>query len=263
MESVASNKAISTLCTGVIFCGGRATRLQDYLHGTAKALVLLESRPYLHSLLLRLRDAGLREVVLCVSPFTRDIVELVRGGRDYGLSVRYSFDSGMRENGDALWQARHQIHTPLAICINGDTIFDIDLKELIHTQLRHETIATLVASDRIDQPHPGAIEISPDGRVVDLHEWAQDLQLGVAKPPFSNTYSNSGVYVFDMRRLEKNWSDEDKVGKIEQRLLRSLAVKRSLFAMKNGDRYLLDIGTPERLMTARSQLTSISQFLAV
>lgn len=263
MESAGSPKILSTLCTAVIFCGGRATRLQEYLHGQAKALVLLERRPYLHSLLLRLREAGLTEVVLCVSPFTLSIVDAVRGGREYGLNIRYSFDSGTRENADALWQARHQIHTPLAICINGDTIFDVDFNELIRLHLRHESIATLVASNRMDQPHPAGIEVALDGSVVDLHEWAQDHQIDVVQTPLSNTYANSGIYVFAARRLEKIWPREQRVGKIEQGLLRNLAAKKQLRVMNNGDRYLLDIGTPDRLMTARSQIGLISRVLPV
>jgi NDP-sugar pyrophosphorylase family protein len=79
----------------------------------------------------------------------------------------------------------------------------------------------------------------------------------------SKTYSNSGVYVFNMGSLEKCWLDEHKVGKLEQGLLRSLAARKDLTALDNGDRYLLDIGTPERLMTARSQINSISRVFAV
>lgn len=263
MESVGPSQGLSSLCTAVVFCGGRATRLRDQLRGAPKALLLLDTRPYLHSLLLCIRDAGLKDVVLCVSPFTQNIIDVIRGGNEYGLKVRYSLDSGTRENADALWQARTQIHTPLAVCINGDTIFNIDFAKLIQTHVRSGATATLVASEREDQPHPHGLEVSSDGKVVDLHEWAQDAGFPILRSPSSRSFSNSGVYVFDMARLEKDWPEADRAGKIEQGLLRGLAAKRDLIAMKNGDRYLLDIGTPERLLTARSQIDSISQVFAL
>lgn len=263
MENVGTSESLARLCTAVVFCGGRATRLQDHLRGTAKALVLLERRPYLHSLLLSIRNAGLKQVILCISPFTRDIIELVRGGREYGLRVQYSLDSGMRENADALWQARRKIHSPLAICINGDTIFDVDFHVLIETHLRRKVIATLVASDRMDQPHPGGVELTYEGKVVDLHEWAQDHQLAIDRSSVSTACSNSGIYIFDIQALKTVWSDTDKAGRIEQGLLRSLARKGQLAALRNADRYLLDLGTPERLKSARSQLDLISHFFAI
>ena len=102
MKSPGPTQQLSRLCTAVVFCGGRATRLQGHLRGNPKALVLLDRRPYLHSLLHRFCDAGLKQVVLCVSPFTTDIIKLIRGGSEYGLRVRYSIDSGLRENADAL-----------------------------------------------------------------------------------------------------------------------------------------------------------------
>jgi NDP-sugar pyrophosphorylase family protein len=263
VENVRLNSALSQLCTAVVFCGGRATRLRDQLRGGSKALVLLDSRPYLHSLLLRIREAGLKEVVLCVSAFTADISELVRSGSEYGLNVRYSFDSGLLENADALWQARSQIRTPLAICVNGDTIFDVNFSDLIRTHCRSEAVGTLVASERLDQPHPGGVSVAANGKVVDLHEWAQDRKVSFSIPESAKAYSNSGIYVLDMQRLLEDWSREDRIGKIEQGLLRSLAAKNKLGALKNGDRYLLDIGTPERLMTARTQLPSIARVFPV
>lgn len=263
MKNAGPTQEISRLCTAVVFCGGRATRLQGHLRGKPKALVLLDRRPYLHSLLYRLRDAGLKQVVLCVSPFTTDIIKQVRGGSEYGLRVRYSVDSGLRENADALWRARNLVHTSLAICINGDTIFDINFTELIQRHMQCGTVATVVASEREDQPHPGGIEVSPDNIVEDLNEWAQDRQIRIIRSPFSRSYSNSGVYVFDMARLMKDWTIEDRAGKIEQGLLRTLAARRRVSAMLNGNRYLLDLGMPERLMMARSQLGSIARVLAI
>lgn len=250
-------------CTAVVFCGGRATRLQSQLSGRAKALVTLDRNPYLYGLLNQLHDAGLKEVILCVSPFTEDIIEDVRGGRAFGLEIRYSLDTGLHENASALWHCHARLRTPLALCINGDTIVDVDFRQLLRAHIRSGAACTLVASDRMDQPHPGAVEVDAGGKVIDLHEWAQDRQVEVRAYRSSRFYTNSGVYVFNVAALGSRCAPEDRTGKIEQGLLRSLAKSGGLFAFSNGSRYLLDLGTPHRLSTARSQLSSISQFFTV
>lgn len=250
-------------CAAVVFCGGRGTRLRSRLSGRSKALVLLDRRPYLYGLLAQLRDAGLREVILCVSPFTKDIIEEVRGGGEFGLEVRYSPDTGLHENASALWHSLAHLRTPLALCINGDTVVDVDYRRLLGAHLRSGAVGTLVASERADQPHPGAVEVAPGGKVRDLHEWAQDRGIAVTAGGLSRFYSNSGVYVFDVAALARLWLAECRTGKIEQGLLRDLAKRDNLFAFENGGRYLLDLGTPERLSAARSQLGSISQFFNV
>jgi NDP-sugar pyrophosphorylase family protein len=256
------NRELSRLCTAVIFCGGRATRLHDQLKGSPKALAVLHHQPYLFSLLKQIASAGLKEVVLCVSPFTKEIITTIRGGRQFGLNVQYSIDSGLQENANALWHARSFIYTPFAIGINGDTIFNVNFEELFRAHVRNKAIATLVASARTDQPHAGALEVSSDGTVVDLHEWLHGRKVFIEKSQFSRRYSNTGVYLFEADWLKRPWLPEHRSGKLEEGLLRSLASERKLHAFQNGSKFLLDIGTPERLGIARSANAEVFRFVA-
>ena len=79
-------------CCAVIFCGGHATRVQSVLDGLPKALIPLDKTPYLDGLLKILRVAGVKKVVLCVSPFTNLISKYVGNGSRFNLDVRYSVD---------------------------------------------------------------------------------------------------------------------------------------------------------------------------
>src|SRR5687768_11706549 len=94
-----------SVCTAVVFCGGRGTRLQPILQGKPKALVEVADRPYLDGLLRSLRKAGVRRVVLCISGPTLAIAGQIGDGGRYGLRVRYTLDSGDVENAGALWSA--------------------------------------------------------------------------------------------------------------------------------------------------------------
>lgn len=255
-----SNDFFAEQCTTVIFCGGKASRLQKVLKGAPKALVNLHSRPYLDGLLKLLNKQGFREVVLCVSPATTKIIDQIGNGAEYSLHVQYSLDSGLLENADALWRATSLTHTPLLLCINGDTLINIDFGQLLRAHIISNAIGTLVTSTRTDQPHPGAVEVKIDGWVKDIHEEEQDTGKIITPTPSSVWLSNSGVYVFDFHRLLPHWPSELQIGKIEEGLLRKLARDQVLWSYNNSDKYLLDIGTQDRLLRARDTLSDIARF---
>lgn len=246
----------------VIFCGGRATRLQSVLGRRSKSVVHLDKKPYLDHLLHFVSRQGIRCCVLCISPFASDVVSVVGDGANYGLIIRYSVDSGFVENAGALWHAKSLISCfPIIVCVNGDTIIDVDIHHLVMAHISVSALATLVASSRDDQPHPGAIEVGLDGWVQTIREDEQDKGLVIARTTGCRYYSNSGIYVFDRARLEKIWPQQFRVGKIEQGLLKHLASQRMLWAYDNAARFLLDFGTPDRLLEARQRLNEISKFL--
>ena len=75
-----------------ILAGGMATRLRPLTEKIPKALVEVAHRPFLEWQLKCLAGQGVREVVVCVGYLGKDIVEVVGDGRQFGLSVNYSFD---------------------------------------------------------------------------------------------------------------------------------------------------------------------------
>jgi len=247
-------------CCAVVFCGGRATRLRSILHGLPKALIPLGTTPYLEGLLTLFRLSGIKKAVLCISPLTSVIEKIIGNGSRFGLEIHYSTDSGSVENAGALWQALRLIDTPLMLCINGDTVVDVDFRQLVHAHLRSGAIGNLVGSMRDDQPHPKAIEVGLDGWVKGVYELEQDAGKSIKTASHSLWMANSGVYVFDRRTIHRFWPPHLRVGKLEQGLLRTLSNKRLLWAFPNGDRYLLDIGTEDRLEQMQSEVNIIGSF---
>ena len=254
---------VTNLCTAVIFCGGRATRLLPVIGKLPKALVKLDNMAYLDSLLFFLRAAGIVKVCLCISPFSRVIAGHIENGSRFSMRVSYSIDSGLVENAGALWSALPTIDSPLVLCVNGDTIVQVDITSLLHAHICNGALATLVGSTRLDQPHPGAVVVRPDGWVHDIYEKEQDEGFLPGSPLQMMRLSNCGVYVFDRCQLKRHWSPCYSIGKLEQGLLKSLAAKRLLWAYPNSDRYVLDLGTEERLANARASLNEISTFFPI
>lgn len=249
----------SSVCA-VVLCGGKATRLQSILHGTPKALVRLDRQTYLAGLLQLLRRWGIVEVILCISKVTLLIANEIGDGSKLGVYVKYAVDSGEVESSGALWNALPALYSPLLLCIYGDIVVDVDFRKLLNAHTHSGAAATLVGSTREDQPHPGGVEIGIDGWVREIHEAAQDRGELIIVSPTSIRLANSGVFVFDREAIKKAWPPEQRTGKLEQGLLRTLAAKRMLYAYQNGNRFLRDIGEPGRLAEVKKELARVMPF---
>lgn len=89
-----------------ILAGGLATRLLPITATIPKALLEVAGKPFIIHQLTRLRNNGVRRVVLCVAHLSEQIEEVVGDGQALGLDVVYSHDGGrLLGTGGALRQA--------------------------------------------------------------------------------------------------------------------------------------------------------------
>ena len=75
-----------------ILAGGLAVRLRPLTEDRPKALVEVAGEPFIAHQLRQLQGEGIREVVVCAGYLGEMIEQLVRDGRDFRLSVQYSYD---------------------------------------------------------------------------------------------------------------------------------------------------------------------------
>jgi glucose-1-phosphate thymidylyltransferase len=75
---------------GLVLSGGRGTRLRPLTHTAAKQLVPVGNRPILFHVLDNLKDAGIEQVGIVISPETGNAVrEAVGLGQLWGMKVEY------------------------------------------------------------------------------------------------------------------------------------------------------------------------------
>ncbi len=75
-----------------ILCGGLATRLRPVTETVPKSLISINGEPFIHYQLRYLYDQGIRDVVLCVGYLGHMIEDSIKGGKAFGLNVKYSYD---------------------------------------------------------------------------------------------------------------------------------------------------------------------------
>jgi NDP-sugar pyrophosphorylase family protein len=139
----------------IIPVGGKATRLLPMTAETSKACLRLLNRPLVEFSLLSLANQGIRHFIFGVKGYTnyRDLYDYFESG--YGFSVRYNIKPRIhikyQPNVDDLGSADsarinmdyYEVNTPV-FAVQGDNIFDINIKDLIRFHREKNSMMTIV-----------------------------------------------------------------------------------------------------------------------
>jgi MurNAc alpha-1-phosphate uridylyltransferase len=111
-----------------ILAGGLATRLWPITEGTPKSLVEVAGRPFVEHQLDLLREAGFRDVVLCVGHLGAQVQELLGDGSRLGVQLLYVEDGPeLLGTGGALRRALPLLGEAFLV-MYGDSYLDCDYR---------------------------------------------------------------------------------------------------------------------------------------
>jgi NDP-sugar pyrophosphorylase family protein len=113
-----------------ILAGGLATRLRPLTETVPKVLLEVAGKPFLEHQLARLREQGLKDVVLCVGFLGETIQEQYGDGRAQGIHISYSFDGPkLLGTGGAIRKALPLLGDAFFV-MYGDSYLTIDFAEV-------------------------------------------------------------------------------------------------------------------------------------
>lgn len=118
---------------GMIFAAGIGSRLRPITDTIPKALVEVGGMPMLQRTLMRMRDAGINDVVVNVHHHAPKIMEFLAANNDFGMEISVSDESDMLlDTGGGLLKAATLIGDADAVVLhNADIYTDIPLLPLI------------------------------------------------------------------------------------------------------------------------------------
>lgn len=109
-----------------ILAGGMATRLMPLTTNIPKALVEINSRPFIFHQIDLLKKSGLREIVLCTGHLEQQIRKAVTDGSRFGVRIQYSSDGDkLLGTGGAVQKALPLLSDPFFV-LYGDSYLPID-----------------------------------------------------------------------------------------------------------------------------------------
>jgi D-glycero-alpha-D-manno-heptose 1-phosphate guanylyltransferase len=201
-------------------------------------------RPFLEYLLLQLKKHEIDEVTLCVGYKANLIQSYFGTGDRWGMQVSYSYETDFLGTAGALKLAEDLIHEEVFFVMNGDSLFDIELRKLMHYHRNMKATATLALAHVDDTQRYGVVGMNESGRIVSFIEKREGKTVGLI---------NSGVYVFAREVL--NFIPGGQPVSLEQDILPGL-IGRDLYGLPLKG-YFVDIGVPADYMRLQSTPTQL------
>ena len=136
----------------MIFAAGLGTRLKHLTENTPKALVKVGEITLLEHVILKLKHAGIKEIIINVHHFYRQIIDFI-DEHDFGVEIYFSIeDDKLLDTGGGLKKASWFFDDNKPFFIhNVDIISDIDLQEMYDFHCNNNAIATLAVRNRATQ----------------------------------------------------------------------------------------------------------------
>jgi len=233
----------------VILAGGLGTRLRPVVESAPKALAKVGGRPFLEYLLAQLRANGFNRALICAG-FMADAIERHLGdGRRWGIELEYSVESEPRGTAGALKLAAPKLAGDRWLLMNGDSLFDIPLQELVDAHARRPSLVTIGLARVADAQRYGHVTLAPDGLIAAFAEKTDTHVPGLI---------NSGLYIIERPLLEL--IPADRPVSLEREVIPGL-VGRDVRGQPF-DGYFIDIGVPEDYDRAQRDVEAFDRLAA-
>jgi NDP-sugar pyrophosphorylase family protein len=193
----------------IIPVGGKATRLLPLTAETSKACLRILNRPLIEFSLLSLANQGIRNFIFGVKGYTnyRDLHDYFESG--FGFSARYGikprvhikYQPNIEDLGSAdsarINMEYYNVRDPV-FAVQGDNIFDVNLKELVEFHQKKGAIMTIALREVEDVEGYGIADINKDMRI------SKFVEKPAPKDAPSNL-ANTGLYMVspEIRKIFK------------------------------------------------------------
>jgi len=218
----------------VILCAGKGTRLMPLTENRPKPMIPIAGKPILEHIISKIEDF-VDNIYLIVKYKKEIIINHFKNHPKITFIEQKEIDG----TGYAVLMAKNYINDDFLV-INGDIIFDDDLKDIINYK-------NAIALTEVDNPENfGVVVLDDENNIIELQE--------KPKNPKSNLI-NAGIYKFekDIFDILENLKPSDR-GEVELTdAIKELIKDRTIKGIKlNG--YWNDIGRPWDLLDANAHL---------
>lgn len=227
----------------VVLCAGEGTRLRPLTHTSAKHLIPVANRPVIHYTLASLREAGIREIGVVVSPNVEEEFKTALGdGSEWNVHIEYVQQEHPKGLAHAVDCARGFVDDEPFLVYLGDNLLENGVVDLVEAFEQDPTSARLMLVE-VDEATSFGVARLEEGRIVELIEKPEE-------PP--SNLAVVGVYLFDrhifeaIRQIEPSWRGELEITDAIQRLIEAgHRVKPHLV-----EGWWKDVGRPEDMIDA-------------
>jgi mannose-1-phosphate guanylyltransferase len=151
----------------VILAAGLGTRMRPLTDRTAKPALPVLNEPLIVRTLRKLKRAGVSEVMINLHHRPDTIRAAIPEG-DLGLKIKYSRETAILGTGGALRKVRSWVGRDPLFVVNGDVIFDFDLKAMAACHRKTDALATLALKPNADPKKYKPVVTDRTGRILSI-----------------------------------------------------------------------------------------------
>jgi NDP-sugar pyrophosphorylase family protein len=236
----------------MVLAAGLGTRLRPLTNDRPKALVTVGGRTLLEITLARLREFGIREVIINLHHFADLVVDYLKSAGNFGMRIEFSREEPLLDTGGGLKQAAWFLQGNSGsagepfILHNVDVISTIDLGRLAQKHAESRALATLAVQERATSRHLlFDHELQLCGR-----RSAKESKPELVRPPSQQTVelAFTGIHMISPRIF--SLMTEEGVFPIVPAYLRMAGQGEKIQGFRADGYYWRDLGKPENLQLA-------------
>tara|TARA_B100000242_G_scaffold280973_1_gene240855 strand:- start:6861 stop:7526 length:666 start_codon:yes stop_codon:yes gene_type:complete len=127
-----------------ILAAGKGKRLKPITNNIPKPLIEIKGKPLLEWSLIKLRSAGVKEIIINLHYLGDQIVDYFGNGKKLDLKINYSFEKRLLGTGGALIQGKNFLNDSPFLLISGDLWTDYPFKRLLSKDLKNKAHLVLI-----------------------------------------------------------------------------------------------------------------------
>ena len=212
----------------MILAAGRGERMGKLTQNCPKPLLKVRGKCLIDWHLIKLCEAGFQDVVINVAYLSKQIIDFVGDGSNWGLNISISDEIEALETAGGIKKAiKHLGDEPFAV-INADIFSDYNYKNLKMISLQKKSMGHLVLVNNPEHNLKGDFGIMDDGILTMNSE---------------KLLTFSGIAIYD----PKFFSELTEGNKIKLAPILETAINKKCIQGELFEGLWSDVGTPERL----------------
>lgn len=232
----------------MVLAAGLGTRLRPLTDKRPKALVEIGGRTLLEITLSRLRDFGIREVIINVHHFAEMVVAYLKAHQNFGMHIEISREELLLDTGGGLkraaWFFLADASQEPFLLHNADIVSMVDFARLVEFHHDRAALATLAVQERETSRYLLFDEFQLCGRRA-----GPDGEAELVKPSSGwRALAFTGIHVISPGFLRM--MNEDGAFSIIGTYLRLAGVGENILGFPADDYYWRDLGRPEQVREA-------------
>ncbi len=172
--------------TAIVLCGGDFT-----LNGTDvyRPLAKVGNSTIIEGIINKLRLNGFRNVLVSgQTDLLKSVFRVLRNGEGYGVDIKYIDDNNMKGSAKALERIKQYVGTT-TLFVPGDSVFDVDLKDMLRFHTAHNSAASMAISTSAEHMEDVKDKLVVKGNIVVSYEKLQ--------APVKSKLIPTSVFIFE------------------------------------------------------------------